>query len=83
MHQKNNKTNLVMGKITADMIDWDQYKESVKANIANEELWMLGGSDFAEDNIAELEEELEMIEAGDFDELLEKYDDNIWEDYLK
>lgn len=83
MHQKNNKTILVMGKITSDMIDWDQYKESVKANIANEELWMLGGSDFAEDNIAELEEELEMIEAGDFDELLEKYDDNIWEDYLK
>lgn len=72
-----------MGKITADMIDWDQYKESVKANISNEELWMLGGSDFAEDNIAELEEELEMIEAGDFDELLEKYDDDIWEDYLK
>ena len=72
-----------MGKITSDMIDWDQYKESFKANISNEELWMLGGSDFAEDNIAELEEELEMIEAGDFDELLEKYDDNIWEDYLK
>lgn len=83
MHQKNNKTNLVMGKITSDMIDWDQYKESVKGNIANENLWGLGGSDFAEDNIAELEEELEMIEAGDFDELLEKYDDDVWEDYLK
>lgn len=72
-----------MGKITSDMIDWDQYKESVMANIANERLWMLGGSEFAEDNIAEMEDELEMIEDGDFDELLEKYDDNIWEDYLK
>lgn len=72
-----------MGKITSDMIDWDQYKESVEHNIANEELWMLGGSDFAEDNIKSLNEELELIEAGEFDELLEMYDDNIWEDYLK
>lgn len=71
-----------MGKITSDMINWDQYKESVEQSIANEELWLLGGSDFAEDNIESLKEELELIEAGDFDELLEKYDDNIWEDYL-
>ena len=59
-----------MGKITSDMIDWDQYKESVKANIANEDLWMLGGSDFADDNIAELEEELaEYQESKEVEEL--------------
>lgn len=72
-----------MGKITSDMIDWDQYKESVEQSIANEELWLLGGSDYAEDNIESLKEELELIEAGDFDELLEMYDDDVWEDYLK
>lgn len=72
-----------MGKITADMINWDLYKESVEQSIANEELWLLGGSDFAEDNIESLKEELELIEAGDFDELLEMYDDDVWEFYLK
>lgn len=72
-----------MGKITSDMINWDLYKESVEQSIANEELWLLGGSDFAEDNIESLKEELELIEAGDFDELLEMYDDDVWEFYLK
>lgn len=72
-----------MGKITADMINWDLYKESVEQSIANEELWLLGGSDFAEDNIESLKEELELIEAGEFDELLEMYDDDVWEFYLK
>ena len=70
-------------KITAEMIDWDAYRESIKGTIKNENLWELGGSDFAEDNIAELEEELECIDNEDYDTILEKYDDDIFEDYLK
>ena len=70
-------------KITAEMIDWTAYRESIKGAIKNENLWELGGSDFAEDNIAELEEELECIDNEDYDTILEKYDDDIFEDYLK
>lgn len=70
-------------KITAEMIDWDAYRKSVEGTIKNENLWELGGSDFAEDNIAELEEELECIDNEDYDTILEKYDDDIFKDYLK
>jgi hypothetical protein len=70
-------------KITAEMIDWDAYRKSVEGTIANEEMWALGGSDFAEDNIAELKEELEYIADGDYDEILDKYDYDVMKDYLK
>ena len=70
-------------KITAEMINWDAYRKSVEGTIANEEMWALGGSDFAEDNIAELEEELECIDNEDYDTIIEKYGDDIFYDYLK
>ena len=70
-------------KITAEMIDWDAYRTSVEGAIANEELWALGGSDFAEDNIAELEEELECIANEDYDTILDKYDYDVMKEYLK
>lgn len=70
-------------KITAEMIDWDAYRISVEGTIANEEMWALGGSDFAEDNIAELEEELECIDDGDYDTILDKYDYDVMKEYLK
>ena len=70
-------------KITAEMIDWDAYRKSVEGTIANENMWALGGSDFADDNIAELEEELEAIDDEDYDFILEKYDYDVMKDYLK
>lgn len=75
-----------MGKkkvITPDMVDWDAYKRSVENSIANERIWGLGGSEFAEENIEEFEEELYLIENEDYDELFAKYDDDIWREYLK
>ena len=70
-------------KITAEMINWDAYRKSVEGTIANEEMWALGGSDFANDNIADLEEELEAIDNEDYDFILEKYDYDVMKDYLK
>ena len=70
-------------KITAEMIDWDAYKESIENSISNERIWGLGGSEYADDNIAEYEEELWDIENGMFQNILDKYDDDIFEDYLK
>ena len=42
-----------------------------------------GGSLYAEDNIAELEKELELIENEDYETLLSMYDKDVWADYLK
>lgn len=70
-------------KITADMIDWSAYKESIKLQLQNEHLWSLGGSEFSAQNIAELEEEIDFIEEGSYDEVFEKYDENTWRDFLK
>jgi hypothetical protein len=69
--------------ITPDMVDWNAYKCSVEQSIANETIWGLGGSEFAEENIEKLEEELYLIENEDYDELFSKYDDDVWRDYLK
>ena len=72
-------------KITAELIDWNAYRESIENAIKNESLWALGGSDFAEDNIADLEEDIEAIDDEDYDFILEKYeyDDDIFQDFLK
>lgn len=70
-------------EITADMIDWDAYKTNVEYAISNEKLWGFGGSLYAEDNIAELEKELELIENEDYETLLSMYDKDVWVDYLK
>lgn len=69
--------------ITPAMVDWDAYKCSVEQSIANERIWGLGGSEFAEENIEELQEELYLIENENYDELFSKYDDDVWKDYLK
>lgn len=68
---------------TADMVDWDEYKESLKVAIENEKLWALGNSPHAEENIEMLQEELELVENEEYTELLEKYDKCVWRDYLK
>jgi hypothetical protein len=69
--------------ITPDMVDWNAYRRSVEQSISNETIWGLGGSEFAEQNIEELQEELYLIENEDYDELFAKYDDDVWRDYLK
>ena len=70
-------------EITADMIDWDAYKTNLEYAILNEKLWGFGGSLYAEDNIAEFEKELELIENEDYETLLSMYDKDVWVDYLK
>lgn len=69
--------------ITPDMVDWNAYRRSVEQSISNETIWGLGGSEFAEENIEELQEELYLIENEEFEELFDKYDIDVWENYLK
>ena len=67
-------------KITYKDVDWESYRESVEASISNERLW---ATEFSRENIADLEDELDMIDNEEFEELFNKYDNDIWELYLK
>lgn len=67
-------------KITYKDVDWQDYRESVEASISNERLW---ATEFSRENIADLEDELDMIDNEEFEELFNKYDNDIWELYLK
>lgn len=69
--------------ITPNMVDWNAYKRSVQQSITNEAIWGLGGSEFAEENIEKLQEELHLIEYENYDELFSRYDDDVWREYLK
>lgn len=69
--------------ITAEMIDWDAYKNDVEQSIVNETLWGMGGSPHAQDNIRALEEELSLIEDEAYDDILAMYDNDVWVKYLK
>lgn len=67
-------------KITYKDVDWQDYRESVEASISNERLW---ATEFSRENIADLEDELTMIDNEEFEELFDKYDIDVWEPYLK
>lgn len=67
-------------KIKANQIDWEDYRDSVENSIRNEKLW---ATEFSRDNIADLEYELELIDNEDYEELLDMYDDDVWERHLK
>ena len=67
-------------KITYKDVDWEDYRESVEASISNERLW---ATEFSRENIADLEDELDMIDNEEFEELFNMYDVDVWERYLK
>ena len=77
----NNKTNNTMAKkkITYKDVDWELYRDNVEASISNERLW---STEFSRENIADLEDELDMIDNEEFEELFNMYDEDIWEHYL-
>ena len=66
-------------KIKANQIDWEDYRDSVENSIRNEKLW---ATEFSRGNIADLEYELELIDDEEYEELLDMYDDDVWENYL-
>ena len=67
-------------KITYKDVDWELYRYNVEANISNERIW---ATEFSRENIANLEDELDMIDNEEFEELFNMYDIDVWEDYLK
>lgn len=67
-------------KITYKDVDWELYRDNVEGNISNERIW---ATEFSRENIANLEDELDMIDNEEFEELFNMYDIDVWEDYLK
>lgn len=67
-------------KIKVADVDWGDYRKSVEGAISNERLW---ATEFSRENIADLEDELEMIDNEAYEDLLAKYDDEVWEHHLK
>lgn len=59
-------------------VNWESVKKDIKSSISNERIWGLGGSEFSEENIMRLEEQLELIDNEDYESLLDYVD----EDYL-
>ena len=66
--------------ITPDMVDWNAYRRGVEGSISNERLWC---TEFSRENIANLEDELDMIDNEEFEELFNMYGTDVWERYLK
>lgn len=67
-------------------IDWFLYKSDLEASLANERLWELGCTDEYNphtENIVRIEEELELLEAGEFEELVKIHDAEYFNDYLE
>lgn len=69
-----------MTKITYKDVDWEDYRKNVEGSISNERLW---ATEFSRKNIADFEDELDMIDNKEFEELFNKYDIDVWKPYLK
>lgn len=59
-------------------INWEEYKKDLIAAIDNERLWMKGSLDEDEenmhrDNYEKLKKELDLINHGNYDAVLEQY----------
>ena len=66
-----------MKKELIDNINWTAYRKDVEGTISNERLWMMGAGEDAsihEDNIKELTEDLENIIEGNYQIVIDKYE---------
>lgn len=66
-------------------IDWDAYKEDLLQNLSNERLWEMGCFDEYNphtENIQMIEEEIAMLEDGDYESVLSMHDVEYFEDFI-
>ena len=82
------KGDTSMSKLRIEDIDWETYKEDVAAAMGNEKLWAMGAERPEEEmhlaNYDKLQEELRLLEAGDYAAVLEANpESDIFSDYLK
>lgn len=66
-------------KITYKDVDWESYRDGVESSISNERLW---ATEFSRENIADFENELDLIDNEKFEELFNMYDEDFWKRYL-
>lgn len=67
-------------------IDWNQYKVDLQQSLANERLWELGcfdGDNPHTENIKRIEEELNLLEAGEYEEVIKMHDLEHFKDFVE
>jgi len=66
-------------------IDWEAYRNNLLASIKNEKIWELGCFDDYNPhtgNIENLEEELEMLENGDYNAIINNHEKEYFNDFM-
>lgn len=66
-------------------IDWEAYRNNLLASIKNERIWELGCLDDYNphtENIENLEEELEMLENGDYNAIINNHEKEYFNDFM-
>ena len=68
-----------------DRIDWASFKSELQSSLQNEKLWALGDESNESvhlENMARIEHEIQCIEDGDYDSILEYYDESVFDGHL-
>jgi hypothetical protein len=68
-----------------DRIDWVSFKSELQSSLQNEKLWALGDESNESvhlENMARIEHEIQCIEDGDYDSILEYYDESVFDEHL-
>lgn len=78
-----------MEKLKKEQIDWTEYRQNLIGSISNERIWALGycgknGSNPHIENCNKLEEEIRLLDNGDYDSILDLHSDALdyFDDFL-
>lgn len=66
-------------------IDWTQYQSMLEQSLTNEKIWELGcmdGYNPHTDNIAQIEEELNLLSAGEYEAVVRMHDAEYFQDFV-
>lgn len=66
-------------------VDWFQYQSMLQQSLANEKVWELGCMDEFNphtDNIVQIEEELRLLSAGEYETIARMHDAEYFQDFI-
>lgn len=69
-------------------VNWHEYQTSLQSSLANERVWemgttYLGGYNPHTENIMQIEAELELLEAGNYEAVVQMHDVEYFVDFMK
>lgn len=73
--------------IRQESIDWRSFQKDLEASLENEKIWCKGSllgvdREVHKSNIERIEEHLEDIKKGDYESVLNFYEEELFEDYM-